>query len=298
MTQELQTKNLITHLLANREAISLKRATEFLVRRARLRTPIGSAEYLKMLYFQRADRHEDSKNTTGARIAICVEVMELYRALFPREYAASMSPAFSIAREQEFYRLLNLRMFPVELSQVDAEPEFFWPGIPISSKQPHDWERIHEHGWEDGCARYEKLETAYKLAMTMCEHRRPGMWRKLGLREEPAPPLSKIPWSLFVYTCRIEDTPIKYLPLAFYITHSETGNLWLDTPKETPLSGMPRIEWNLGNVIALFSSRTQASMLLDNVNQCSAWLDQSPANLRYAAHLWNQAAIMGAQTNG
>lgn len=289
MAESLQTQNITPYLLANRDLMSLKRATQSLVKRVRLATPIGAVEYLKVAAFEVADgrsiKKVERQKLYADRIRLSVDLMELYRELFPREYAASMSPPFSTAREHEFYRLVDLRMFPVELKQIDEDPEFFWPGIPLTSKQPHDW--------VNGCCAFDELETVYKLALILSD-RKPGeWWRKLGITRAPAPPLERIAWSLFVYTCRVQDSPLKFLPFAFYMTMHETGNPWLDVPAEGYMGYS--LDWTGSNIARLFVHRTQASEMLYNVNSCSRWLDEKPENLAYAVQLWNEAAKAGEQ---
>jgi hypothetical protein len=273
--QNLNDQNITDYLLANPELISVKRATENLVKRVRLRTPVGAAEYLQVARFD-ADKQS---GLYAGRVHLAVEICSLYRGLFPREYAASQAPPFSIAREHEFYRLVNLRMFPIEMKQIDEDPDFFWPGIPLISKQPHDWETC----------KFEHLETVYRLVLILCEHRKPGKWRTFGLEKEPAPPLTRIPWSLFVYACRTEESPLRFLPFAFYLMHYQTGNPWFDVPDE----GFLGIKWEAGNIARLYAHRAKATQLLRDINECSRWLDESPANAKRAVHLWNEAAKMG-----
>ncbi len=88
-----------------------------------------------------------------------VEVMDIYREMFPREYAASQSAPYSTAREQEFYRLVAQKLFPLDLEEMEGEPEYFLPGIQIKNLQLHDW--------MNGCCPFERIEVVFKLAIIL-----------------------------------------------------------------------------------------------------------------------------------
>ena len=272
MSEALQKENIALQLLAMPELLSLEHATSYLVGRVRVRTPLGAAEYFQIQTFERS-----GPRTWHARIQVVLAVCNLYREMFPVQYQASQSPPFSIQREHEFYRLVNEKLFPLDVSDLDREPMFFWPSIPIRGNQQHDW--------VNGCCPFDQIQTVFKLALVL-SGRKPGGWRLLGLQEEPAPPLGRVAWSLFVYACAVDETPLRWLPLAFDMTCYATGNVWLDAPPGAFFA----LDWSGEHVAKLLLARMQADDINHKVLALNRWLVEDPARIHMAVELWNEAA--------
>ncbi|HEX8177821.1 MAG TPA: hypothetical protein VF543_22220 [Pyrinomonadaceae bacterium] len=274
-------------LLINREWISATRASVYLATRARVRTPLGAAEFLG-----RALDHD--RETYNRRVRVALEVISMYREFFPDEYARSGAPYFSTEREHEFYRLVNLKLFPLLLSEeadlethIRNEPNFFLPFIPMKCAQKHNWAL--------GPLEFEDVEIEYRLALAFsaCAFSGTSMWElmkqayDLNGMPEPAPPLGVVGWQLFDYSCSIEDSPIRFLPAAFNMVSYKTGNHWLDLP---PL-GYIGFEWSREQLGRLTIAWHQAQGILMRMKELGSWLEEAPAErIIYAVKLWNKAA--------
>jgi hypothetical protein len=277
---EKQTRQDTAWLLKNRDRLSLDKAINYLVARLRTLTPLGAVEFL-------ASRHPDVARAVGhepdevvdARVGLARRKMEMYEALFPREYRASQAPPFSIQREHEFYELVAGRLIPVDLTPMEKEPAGFLPFIPIEGTQQHDWEA--------GCCKFDQLQLMFKLALTLTGRKRDG-WRLLGLEKPPAPPLNAAAWTFFVYALMVERTPLRYLKHAIDLTCYATGNVWLDV---RTTAGM---EWSAHNLGRLYIERLRANQINLAVGELEEWLQADPkTRIGRAVELWNAAAAAG-----
>lgn len=272
MNKLLDQQNLKAHLLANPELMGFNQAALYLLKRMRIRMPLEATEYL-----QWNSAGDSAREAYQKRLGILLVEMGIYQEMFPREYTASQAPAFSTKREHELYRLINRQAFPIELSQIEEDSQFFWPLIPLQNLQSHDWNK--------GCCPFNKLELVFRLALVL-SGRRDGGWRSLGIKQEPKPPLAAKEWTIFIYACSVEDSPLKYFPHAFDMTCYRTGNAWLDCPTDR-VTGM---EWTHNNIAMLFIARVQATQINYQMKQLNEWLEASPENFNRAVELWNQAA--------
>lgn len=284
-------------VLADRRLLRLEPARLLLAGRARMRTPMGAAERLTMrAKFGGADGHEQ-------RLKLAAECCRLYRELFPREYAASQAPHFSIQREHEFYRLVNNKLFPLCVAYdderraseigalIDHDPRFFLPAIPITGTQQHDW--------VNGCCGFANIQTVFKLALALIRHEGPRGWDALcvflGVPHDPppAPPLAAVGWTLFKYSCEVEESPLRFLPLAFELVTYKTGCVWLDVPPG--LTHLSLLDWTGENIARLLIHRHRGEEINAQVLALDAWLDEDPpARIRRAVELWNNAAAVEA----
>jgi hypothetical protein len=273
MTDLLQLQNLKTHLLANPELLSSTQANEYLVKRMRMRTPQGAAEFLQF-----NSSGQEGRDLYQRRVRVLLAEMGIYKEMFPNQFAASQAPAFSTKREHELYRLLNQKAFPVDVSQIEKDLDFFWPLIPLQNLQPHDWKL--------GCCAFDDLELVYRLALILSGRTEPNKWKSLGLRQRPAPPLGSIGWTIFIYACSVEQSPLRHLPIAFDLTCYRTQNAWLDCPTDR----VTGVEWNSENVAKLFLARIQARQISVYMHELETWLNASAINVMRAVKLWNDSA--------
>lgn len=284
---------------AGPEQLCLEGATTYLVGAARARTPLGAVEALEMrAHFGGRDGHEE-------RLKLADRTCHLYAELFPREYAASQAPPFSIGREHEFYTLVNSKLFPLSLSgqvgpgyEADLErtlahnPRFFLPFIPVAGTQQHDWVR--------GCCGFERIQTVFQLALALIRHEGERGWRYLaarhGLPEDlrPAPLLAAYGWTHFRYACAVSEPPLPALPVVFHMVTYKTGCVWLDVPP-----GMPRVtglEWTGENIARLVQHRLRGETINAAVMRLDAWLDERPRErIARCVGLWNAAHAMEVQ---
>jgi hypothetical protein len=288
----IQQHDLAPALLADRSLLDLDRATKYLAGRLRARTPMGAAEYLEMNALWSRDTYEE-------RLDVAVRVCDLYRTLFPRQYAASQAPLYSLAREQEFYVLVNRHLFPLGDVEdaIRKAPTFFMPGITVESMQAHDWRQ--------GAFDFRRIGTACQLAQVLSGRAwtlTGGYgWREFAALHDlgpelsalrPAPPLCAVGWQLFKYSCAVSGSALQYLPLAFELTNYSTGSVYLDVP-----GGTFGLEWTGQNVAKLLVARQRASEVLAAVAACEEWLDAAPRlHVGTAVAMWNAAAEIEAQS--
>jgi hypothetical protein len=287
-----ETQHLTRALLANTKKLGTTDSRFFLVSRSRLLTPLGAAEYLKVKATHEAEAWD-------ARVKVCLDVMELYRTFYPRQYAASTSPHYSTAREHEFYRLVNEHLFPLTGWGADRQdsleelirrdPNFFLPAIPLAGTQQHDWQR--------GCCPFPKLQTVFKLALCLIGHplgKVDAFVREFGLAHEPAPPLAAWGWQQFLLMCGVHDGPLRYLPLAIDMVCYSTRTPWLDIPPK--VAGVTA-EWGVQTIGKLFLARQKAEQVSMAVFALDAWLNESPAErVGHAVKLWNSIHVMEEQS--
>lgn len=264
--------------------LSLDGATLYLASRARVRTPLGAGEYLHCV------RHH-ARSEYDERVKLAVDCCNLYRQIFPRDYARSPAAPFSIAREHEFYRLVNAQCFPLLvdvdeetdlLTYLEREPRFFLPFIPIRGMQ--------KHHWQAGRYDFDSLDLPYQLAMLLST----GDGQPVTIKGESpvelppvAPPLAVVGWSLFKHSCRVSESPLQYLPLAFNLINYQTGNIWLDLP---PI-GYAGEAWSAEQIARLTLNRMQADKYEISMRILHNWFMADPAGrLRHAIELWNDAS--------
>lgn len=271
------------YLLADPERLILSKAVHYLVTRARIQEPIGACEYLTAMQVSRDN--SEAEDLFERRVELSVSQMVLYALIFAREYQASQSPPFSTAREQELYRLVNARMFPVDAPALGERPEFFSPAIFVGESQEHDW--------FNGCCDFEDLQMNYRLALALCRYV-PDGWQQLGMREQPAPPLGAVGWTLFMYACAVHESPLRFLPRAFDLISYKTKNIWLDCPPGARFG----YDWTGESVARLTTDRLQATEILGCQDMLATWLEADPENILTAVRIWNIAAAQEQKENG
>lgn len=291
--EALTIRDTASYLLANKARIGTTDARFYLVSRMRTRTPAGAAEYLKV-------RATHDPEAWDARVKLSMDLMDIYRELFPRHYSASRSPYFSTAREHELYRLINHHLFTLcedgdgrhaELERmIESDHNFMFPYIPV--------EGIQQHDWIQGCCPFQNLQLVFQLVLVLSNHPRWKRHREPFLREQGlspeqvAPALGALGWSLFNYYLAVGGTWLKFLPLAFRMVAYSTGSPWLDVP---PGAGKIGFEWSRHNVGMLFQARRTAEAINNHVYQLNQWLSETHVGVILAIQLWNDAANMEAE---
>jgi hypothetical protein len=282
-------------LLGNRELLNLQHARIFLATRARVRTPLGATEFLTQ-----TDMH--GRETYDKRVRLALDCCGLYRDFFPDEYARSAAPPFSTRREHEFYRHVNRDLFPLVLNggveletEIRREPQFFLPFIPVRG--------VQRHVWAGGCFDFQEIETGFQVAQVLSWMTGAGGrgWHALsllyGLGDCPpplAPSYGGVAWTLFVYSCSVEETPMKYLPLAFHMISYRTENMWLDLPQ----IGACGFEWSHEEVSKLARLWKGAEEINRRLAVFNAWLDEDPKpRIARAVELWNMS-LQAEQATG
>lgn len=279
-------------LLADREQISLSDAALDLVRRARIRTPLGAAEMLEMrAHFGGRDGHDE-------RLQLAAKTCHLYQEIFAREYASSQAPHFSIQREHEFYGLVDARLFPLQLQEgvslkqnIEHDPRFFLPFIPVRPAQ--------QHNWVEGCCGFDGTQLVFQLALVLARHHLSEGWgtfaRLRGLEglPEPAPPVAGLGWIFFLYACGVEQSPLRDLRLPFHMIAYKTGSVWLDLP---PI-GMIGQEWSPEEVAKLLQHRRRAEEINARVVRLNLWLlEDLRARVGRVIEIWNKAYAVEAES--
>ena len=287
MSTALNTQPTSDFLLANRDVLSLDHSRRYLVGRVRAQTPLGAAEFLDCLSKRQSDKY-------AKRLETAIDCLEIYRSAFPQEYARSSSPYFSIQREHEFYRLVHTKLFPlspneeIDIEQVLERDARYWlPFIPVRG--------IQQHLWEGGQFDFWKIELCFRIAQVLGGNTGAGGagWRALsmvyGLDDMPAPrpPLACVGWDLFVHSCNVEDSPLRFLPLAFNLIGYQTGNVWLDLPQV----GCIGYEWSMKEVAELAVMWQNAETVNVAIKSLDIWLEEDPKRgIKRAVELWNDAS--------
>jgi hypothetical protein len=270
--------------------LRLEDARLYLGTHARALTPYGAVEYLSA-------KAEKLPEIYKLRLKIMLECMTIYRFVFPKEYARSGSPHFSFQREHELYRLIHHKLFPLQYDhgfdlEVDIArtPNFFLPAIPVSGRQRHDW-------LTEGL-NFERIGPAFALA-TALSRRVEGAWDqlvghyKLADCPTPAAALHSVGWTLFVYSCSVEETPLRWLPTVFDMMGYDTGNPWLDLPP----GALAVREWSLQEVMNLHVFKADAEDQALAVTFLAGYLNQDPKpRIKRAVEIWNAASLKAEQS--
>jgi hypothetical protein len=303
---------LTTHLLSNRESISLQAACIYLGSRVRVRTPLGASEFLMVRcpaprgYGPANEDPAEMRQAYDARVKIALDCDEIYRVALPLEYRSSPSPYLSLQREQELYQLIHGRLFPLlrsdddhqPISQsqlrtfIEANPDFFIGYIPMRGAQRHVW----NPEWTE----LGEVNLAYQVAWALSrefDRDRDGAWCELNeLRgfdfPEPALPVSSVGWTELLHTCAVERTPMRYLPLAFQAISYKTGNRFLDLPQ----IGAMGFEWGLKQILEMHLGWSNALDIMAAIDALAAWLEEDPKpRVGRAYEIWNRAAAIEAE---
>jgi hypothetical protein len=176
-----------------------------------------------------------------------VPLLSLYRELFPDEYANS-DAGFVAAdsnclspREMEFARLVDERLFPLNLDCFEENARF--PGIPFLSESLY-----LEDGWD-----------GYREGIQM-------IGSLLGDFDRPELE------SLARYSlsrCRELDSPLKHLHLIVDWIERNTGNIWLDHCEDYD----EPLDWTGDNIEFLRESYSEAMPTLDKITNCLDWIE-------------------------
>ena len=277
-------------MTVNLSTLRLEEARLYLGTHARTRTPYGAAEFLD--YCKQRER-ESYDN----RLKIAIDCMNIYRHAFVEEYRRSASPPFSLQREHELYLLIHRKLFPLTIGEdfdleahIEHQPQFFLPVIPVRGLQRHNW-------IEDDLD-FERIGPAFALAISFSHHLE-GAWERMvqlyDLTDCPAPmpPLGAVGWTLFVYSCKVEDSPLRWLPCAFDMIVYGTGNPWLDL---API-GWVGMEWSLAEVMKLHIMKAAAEDQSLAVIATAGYIHEDPQpRIKRAVELWNDAATKEAQS--
>jgi hypothetical protein len=274
LSQTLQQSQTSALLLRRPELINHAAAIKYLVARMIIRTPLGAADYLRM---RTEYEPEEGAKIFAKRLELAEILDDLYRSLFQREYEASQSAMFSSAREHEFYKLVSLGLFPLHIADLTRQPDKFLAGIPVQGQQ--------QHNWMDGCCPFEAHQLVFRLVLVL-RGDEPDRWRDLGLTTEPAPPLSRFPWSYFVKECLRQPPPLCHLPLAFYTVGYKTGNVWLDTLPES----VAWYEWSAESIAKLLLHRIEAERMKLAVIGLDRWLEEDKSRIEQVVELWDKAS--------
>lgn len=270
------------------QSLTLSAARLYLASRARVRTPLGAAEYVE------CTRHH-ALATYEKRLNIALECLSIYRIAFPDQYARSSAPAFSMQREQEFYALVHTQCFPLYvdeetdlLTYLAREPRFFLPFIPMHGLQRHEWANERYN--------FDEVEIPCQLALLLGgmlpdNDRKTKIAGSLWFPEDfprPAPPLAGMGWSLFVHACKTEDGPLRFMPLAFNLVTYKTGNKWLDLPHQ---AGYAVQAWSAEAIAALTIMRNEADKYDIAMRQLHNWfIEDLRARVARVVKLWNDAS--------
>lgn len=180
------------------------------------------------------------------------------------------------------------------LTHLDENPFVFLPFIPMRG--------IQRNVWAPGRFDFKQVGIAFQVALTLSREfaRSPEdltHWEALRTRyglDCPAPlePFAAVGWTLFVHSLAVEDSPLKWLAIAFNMIAYKTNNPWLDLP---PI-GYTGIEWSIPQVMRLHMMKANADDQYLALDALDNWFNEDPkARIARAVEIWNDAATKEQQ---
>ncbi len=208
-------------------------------------------------------------------------MLTLYKTLFPTQYRRSKASLergeLYSAREQEFFELVNQRLFPIDDSWVmerDNNIPYMLVGIDLETLDQYDW----------------PIQALGALMFEYCH----GLWEMaieaagLDACRVPSPPeQGKVDWKRFVRLCKQAGGAVKYLPDALNVIAHDTNNFLLDTCPET----YEPIPWSLENVRQLAIEWKRAEKIWARFGWVVDWLRDNPLNLTQVVEVWNRSIV-------
>lgn len=211
-------------------------------------------------------------------------ILHLYRRYFPQEFARSTASTVIpnqggdrgySEREEEFFRLVDQRLFPLPEFLFDTER---LPSIPIYP-QGLDWEDEREN-----------FRVSLRAAMAIVSDE-DGMFWETWLPKDIRPASGEREWSKFLNLCRKAKGRATRFPLLIQLAAHDTGNMWLDTSWEY---SWEEYFWGEQEMEFLIREWRKARRFFAQLNPLLDQMDKHPRFwLRRLVQLWNQA-IKGA----
>ncbi len=203
-------------------------------------------------------------------------MLTLYKALFPAQYKRSKASLergdLYSAREQEFFELVNQRLFPIDdgwVMERDNNIPYMLVGIDLETLDQYDW----------------PIQALGALVWDYYH----GLWEmaveEIGLNDIPSPPeQGRVRWKKFTRLCRRAGGVVACLPDALNVIAHDTGNFMLDICPET----YEPIPWSLENVRQLAVEWKRAEKIWKRFGRVVDWLRDNPLNLTQVVEVWNR----------
>lgn len=204
-------------------------------------------------------------------------MLTLYRTLFPAQYKRSKASLergeLYSAKEQEFFELVNQRLFPLDdvwLVERDNNIPYMLAGIDVETLDQYDW-------------------PIQALGALIWEYYR-GMWEmvleELGMDtcSVPLPLEGRVYWKKLVRLCKRAGGAMACLPDALNVIAHDTGNFLLDVCPET----YEPIPWTLENVRQLAIEWKRANRIMARFGLVVDWLRDNPPGLAPVVETWNR----------
>lgn len=237
--------------------------------------------------------------------------LELYRHYFPVEFARSEAPltidtrsalneggegfgAFS-AREVEFFHLVNVGLFPIDIDSILTES---WEGerpdnIPLE---------YYGHGFQIDEPEYENSRLGWQLLAYMFSDY--GTYTDFEALSEENPTLKPyaallekldnseaIARNLLSDLCQAEDAPaeLEYLPMAIRVLDHTTQNLFIDPDDMYPVNDAM---WSDGQetIDLLHKEHIEAHRIMADCDILLDWIEASPKNFRKVIDVCNRSS--------
>ncbi|MGI8655430.1 MAG: hypothetical protein ACR2LC_09450 [Pyrinomonadaceae bacterium] len=217
-----------------------------------------------------------------------LDVLKLYKAIFPKEFAASRAPAFAphetgrarTKREMEFLSLINDRLFPLDIDLYEGED---------SRVFAFDLQIVTLAGaeWQEGDYIYENLSVSFQLALLMLDlfsEARTGTnytdhyFEHLQTRYDlpgKLKPLACASYGKLIAAFLREKSPLKDLALVCEMIGYQTGNIFFDYVPGYDEGGY-QMEWSTENIERLTGQYKVAVVMNDAVNDLNAWILEEP----------------------
>ncbi|GEM_PF-5096346 len=255
------------HLLARKVSDELRR-------RIRLYSPNGACEYLEL-----------NPELYEARTDAAFTIIECFQKLFPRKFKYSLRAAFSPDMEQDFYRYVNHKFFPIDLDKVCDPHTWIFPYIPIQSMQKQDW---LDPNWT-----FEELPLVFQVALSVSHQWNQEQFTARLIQLHNLPKISTVDRfgvenkAALVDSCKLQKSPVRYFPLALGFINYASGNIWIDShPRIIHYALM----WSEENVLNLAKEWKNARRFFNLIELFDAWLSQKPKErILECIRIWNGA---------
>jgi hypothetical protein len=229
------------------------------------------------------------------------QLLGLYQHFFPVEYQHSQGSPDRIKQEleqdleselpseqeREFMRLVNSKLFPLDLYWVDEceENSFALFQIPLE---------VCGINWEDallddfGLGRQLLILLIHPELGETTASADAAVLHKWALEQIPK---DEIDFRKFKRLCALRGEPLTGAPLAIEMLEQNTNNIFLDCYDPEYICEGDR-EWSIANVTFWTEHWKEADAMLAQINKLLTWLEANPlANFTQLVELWKACLV-------
>jgi len=227
--------------------------------------------------------HDALDHLAGLRRTL--PLLQLYRDLFPGEWAASTATLAAAPdrlwsdAEWELFTLIDTRLFPLDpiaLDNSDFRPDSI-PILPLTQAWHHQPTDRHRPGWQLlWLLAAEATLPTTTLTDPAVLHRLTGIVSRDYSHA--------LPYDVWEPACRHAGGFLARIPRAFDLIRSLTGNPWLDCDDDTYDEG----GWQRADIDTLAAAYRAAQAELATLTELIDWLEAGPTHMLEVLDLWQQ----------